>query len=148
MFGGSTMWGVGARDEGTIPSLLARDLTDRGINGRVKNFGEIGYVSSQQVIALMRELENGVRPEIVIFYDGINDTTSAVLERAAGIPVNEVNRRVEFNVRGEPLRLLGLFFAAVIKDSASFRPFAAVAPESPERDRGHSSTARRPASPL
>lgn len=121
VFGGSTIWGVGARDEGTIPSLVARDLADRGIDGRVKNLGEVGYVSSQEVIALMRELQNGARPDVVVFYDGVNDTTSAILDRSAGIPENEGNRRAEFNVRRKPLRLLGLFVAAVIKDSASFR---------------------------
>jgi lysophospholipase L1-like esterase len=121
MFGGSTMWGFGARDEGTIPSCLARVLAERGIEAEVTNLGEIGYVSSQELITLTRALQSGSRPDLVIFYDGVNDTTAAILDRHAGIPTNEGNRRVEFNVRRKPARLLGLFFVAIIKDSASFR---------------------------
>lgn len=120
-FGGSTMWGFGARDEGTIASCLARELAERSISAHVTNFGEIGYVSSQELIALTRALQRGARPDIVIFYDGVNDTTSAILGRAAGIPTNEGNRIAEFNVRRQPARLVGLLVAALIKDSASFR---------------------------
>ena len=29
----------------------------------------------------MRELQEGYRPDLVIFYDGVNDTTSALLAR-------------------------------------------------------------------
>ncbi len=121
MFGGSTMWGCGARDEGTIPSCLARELLSRGIKAEITNLGEIAYVSSQELIALTRTLQSGERPDVVIFYDGVNDTTAAILDRRAGVPSNEGNRRVEFNVRRKPGRLLGLFFAALINDSASLR---------------------------
>jgi lysophospholipase L1-like esterase len=121
MFGGSTLWGVGARDEGTIPSCLARELAGRGINSEITNLGEIAYVSSQELITLTRLLQKGARPDVVIFYDGVNETISALLDRRAGIPSNEENRRVEFNVRRDPRRLLGLFFTSLIKDSASFR---------------------------
>ncbi len=121
MFGGSTLWGVGARDEGTVPSCLARELASRGIRAEITNLGEIAYVSSQELIALVRLLQNGARPDVVIFYDGVNETISAILDRRAGIPSNEENRRVEFNVRRQPGRLLGLLFTSLIEDSASFR---------------------------
>lgn len=121
MFGGSTLWGVGARDEGTIPSCLARELTTHGINPEITNLGEIAYVSSQELIALTRRLQTGQRPDAVIFYDGVNDTVSALLDRRAGVPSNEENRRVEFNVRRKPGRLLGLLFNSLIKNSASYR---------------------------
>ena len=121
MFGGSTMWGCGAHDDETIPSCLARELSSRGIKPEITNLGEIAYVSSQELIALTRVLQSGVRPDVVIFYDGVNETTAAFLDRQAGIPSNEGNRRVEFNVRRKPGRLLGMFFAALINDSASLR---------------------------
>ncbi|MGC8643611.1 MAG: hypothetical protein ACP5XB_27450, partial [Isosphaeraceae bacterium] len=85
MFGGSTLWGVGARDEGTIPSCLARELVSRGINAQITNLGEIAYVSTQELITLCRMLQNGARPDVVIFYDGVNEITSAILDRRAGI---------------------------------------------------------------
>jgi hypothetical protein len=97
MLGGSTMWGLGARDEFTIPSLLAKKLTEHGIRARITNFGQIGYVSTQEVIALMLELRQGNIPDIVVFYDGFNDTMSAYQMGEAGLPQNEFKRVREFN---------------------------------------------------
>ena len=81
MLGGSSLWGFGARDDQTIPSLLARKLHERGLKVEVKNLAELGYVSTQEVIGLIRELQTGYRPDVVIFYDGVNDTTSAAAIR-------------------------------------------------------------------
>ena len=50
----------------------------------------------------MRELQEGYRPDVVIFYDGVNDTTSAVLSGEAGLTTNEINRRREFNLLQSP----------------------------------------------
>ena len=55
MFGGSTMWGTGARDACTIPSLLARALQGRGMSLEIINFGETGYVRTQEVITSHRD---------------------------------------------------------------------------------------------
>ena len=93
MLGGSSLWGFGARDDQTIPSLLARSLDEQGWRVELKNLAEIGYVSTQEVIALTRELQAGYRPDLVIFYDGVNDTTSALLEGEPGLTTNEINRR-------------------------------------------------------
>jgi len=98
MFGGSAMWGTGARDEFTIPSILARELAERGLVVEITNFGESGYVSTQEVIALLRQLQAGDRPDLVIFLDGANDTFSAYQQQVAGIPQNEFNRVQEFNL--------------------------------------------------
>ena len=98
MFGGSAMWGTGARDAFTIPSILARELARRGLAVEITNFGESGYVSTQEVIALMRQLQAGERPDLVIFYDGVNDMYSAYQQQVAGIPQNEFNRVEEFNL--------------------------------------------------
>jgi len=100
MFGGSGMWGVGARDDFTIPSLVSKKLHSAGMRDAwVVNFGEIGYVSTQEVIALMLELQRGNLPDIVVFLDSYNDALSALESGTAGLPMHEENRIAEFNLR-------------------------------------------------
>ncbi len=126
MLGGSSLWGFGARDDQTIPSLLAHALFDRGRRVELKNLSGIGYVSTQELIALLRELQAGYRPDLVIFYDGVNDTTSAFLEGEAGLTTNESNRRGEFNLLQSPARLAAALTAKLVKDSGSYRFAQAV----------------------
>jgi lysophospholipase L1-like esterase len=99
VFGGSTVWGLGASDEQTIPSHLAKIL-DRRFSKQVEvlNYGQIGYVSTQEVINLIRELQSALRPDIVVFYDGFNDTWFPLAEGAAGVTMGETNRYQEFNL--------------------------------------------------
>jgi len=101
MFGGSTMWGTGARDAYTIPSLLVKDLQAQDIAAEVTNFGETGYVNTHSLITLMLQLRQHNVPDLVIFYDGVNDTFSAYQQNRAGIPQNEFNRVREFNLSRE-----------------------------------------------
>jgi lysophospholipase L1-like esterase len=123
--GGSSLWGYGARDDRTIPSLVAREMYDRGYRVEVRNLAEIGYVSTQEVVALLRELQSGYRPDLVIFYDGVNDTTSAWIEGEAGVTTNEQNRRAEFNLSQSPSRLAASLIANLVRDSGLYR-FAQV----------------------
>jgi len=95
-FGGSTMWGTGAPDEGTIPSLVAKTLADGRAPVRVVNFGELGYVSTQGLIRLLLELRRGNVPDLVVTYDGVNDTYAAFQTRQPGIPQNESRRRQDY----------------------------------------------------
>jgi hypothetical protein len=67
-FGGSTMWGDGANDAGTIPSQFA-SMT--GVHS--ENFAEFGYTAHQNLIMLIELLQKGHRPHLVVFYDGVND---------------------------------------------------------------------------
>jgi lysophospholipase L1-like esterase len=126
MLGGSSLWGFGARDDQTIPSRLARKLHERGVLAEVKNLADLGYVSTQEVICLLRELQNGYRPDLVIFYDGVNETTSALLSGEAGLTTNEVNRRREFNLLNSPLRLVTALGGKLLADSGSLRLARAV----------------------
>jgi len=103
MFGGSTMWGVGSRDAFTIPSNLARELLARGVMCNVVNFGEDGYVSTQEVVDLALQLREGHIPDLVIFYDGFNDTFSAWQQKVPGRPQNESDRVKEFNLANPSL---------------------------------------------
>ncbi|WP_165229925.1 SGNH/GDSL hydrolase family protein [Aquisphaera insulae] len=121
LLGGSSLWGFGSRDDQTIPSWIARKLHDRGIQVEIRNLAEIGYVSTQEVVALLRELQAGYRPDVVIFYDGVNDTTSAMLEGEPTVTTNEVNRSREFNLLQSPRRLTGALIANLATGSALYR---------------------------
>jgi len=113
VFGGSTCWGMGARDNHTVPSELSKILSAK-INTPVNvfNFAENGHVATQSLLTLMMELRRGNVPDIVVFYDGINDAFSAHQNGVAGIPQNEYNRRAEFNVLHKDMR--HLFYKAAV----------------------------------
>lgn len=115
-FGGSTMWGTGQRDSATIPAVVASQLAARGVAGvRVRNFGETGYVSSQELLRLMLELRAGGHPDLVVFYDGINDAASSAMNGRCGLPQNETRRQMEFAI-GRFLTLRGRFeFAEALR---------------------------------
>ena len=118
MFGASTLWGTGDRDEFTIPSILAKDLEKSGVDCKVVNFSEAGFVSTQQIIQLMLQLQKNNIPDIVIFYGGGSDTLSAYQQGVAGLPVNEFNRVREFNL-SKPERFWPMtFWEMVNKHSA------------------------------
>jgi hypothetical protein len=88
VFGGSTMVGYAARDAGTIPSSLARvvqsELRESGPEVEVTNFGEVGWNNSQELVALEIELRRGNVPDLVIFYDGVNEVIQTVAQKKAG----------------------------------------------------------------
>jgi lysophospholipase L1-like esterase len=67
-FGGSTMWAEGSDDAGTIPSQFAAVT---GIHS--ENFGETAYDAHQGLSLLIQVLQAGHRPDLVVFYDGVND---------------------------------------------------------------------------
>lgn len=67
-FGGSTMWGFGATDAGTIPSQFAAVT---GLHS--ENFGENGWVAHQSLMLLILLIQAGQRPDLVVFFDGGND---------------------------------------------------------------------------
>lgn len=68
VFGGSTVWGSGARDFETIPAFL-----EQASQLATFNFGESGYVAHQNLNLLMKAYLNGGHPKYVIFYDGVNE---------------------------------------------------------------------------
>ncbi len=92
-FGGSTIWGEGARDAYTIPSQVARLLNKREVDALVQNYGQTGYVSTQDLILFQRQLALGYLPDIAVFYHGFNDVFSARLQEGmAGLPLRESQR--------------------------------------------------------
>ena len=72
------MYGTAVPDWATIPSYLSRDLNAEPSDCIVvSNFGVEGYVSDQELILLTEQLKAGEHPDIVIFYDGVNDSSLA-----------------------------------------------------------------------
>jgi len=99
--GGSTMWGTEQRDSATIAAVAARrleQLVGPAARIEVTNFGESGYVNTQELLELMLALRAGKRPDVVVFYDCINDVGTAVQYGVAGIPQNESKRVAEFEL--------------------------------------------------
>ena len=70
-FGGSTMWGQGVDDDGTIPSQYALQSGEY-----VFNFGESGWNTRQSLNQLLNLLGEKHKPKAIIFYDGVNDISA------------------------------------------------------------------------
>ncbi len=111
LFGGSTAWGTGNRDGGTLAAqlerLYAQNAPELGV--RVRNFGESGYVSQQSALAFQLALRCPEPPaDLAVFLDGPNDVFATVQSGRAGEPQNESNRRREFNASNHLRELLGV----------------------------------------
>jgi lysophospholipase L1-like esterase len=77
VYGGSTTFGLGQRDGHTIASELARVAWEHGIALDVDNRGVVGDVHWQESDRYAWDVATYGPPDLVIFYDGINDTTAA-----------------------------------------------------------------------
>jgi lysophospholipase L1-like esterase len=111
-FGGSTMMGMGARDDHTIAAVLARRLGELGHRVRVTNYGQLGHNSTQETITLQQLLKSGGRIDVAVFYDGVNEMACAEQTGRADAVFDEARRRQEFNLlyseRRRELMLAGL----------------------------------------
>jgi len=103
VFGGSTTWGTGVADADTIPAMLQKRL-GRGYD--VTNYGESSYVAAQELNVLLERLARGERPDVVIFYDGVNDSYAGVYSPA--IPRDPESVRVEFDQMQDSLKWSGV----------------------------------------
>jgi hypothetical protein len=121
-FGGSTMWGVGSPDWGTIPAYLQQLIAQRSATPIcVTNLASIGWVSTQSVVALLLELQAGRKPDLAIFYDGVNDVYAAYQNGRAGDHQNLESIRARIDAdRHSPLRELwqGSALAALARSAA------------------------------
>jgi hypothetical protein len=89
MFGDSVMWGAGAPDSGTIPSLVASDYQKTGKVVCIVNYAEKGWSNTQEVIGLMEQLKHASRkPDIVLFYDGGTEAFTAYQSGIADLHSN------------------------------------------------------------
>ena len=68
--GGSTMWGTGVNNENTIPSIFSE--LGQGAYRSV-NLGEASYRSYQGYLFLKQQMREGLIPDVIISYDGVNE---------------------------------------------------------------------------
>jgi hypothetical protein len=81
MFGGSTTWGEGQRDQYTIASWISRIAEEEGTPLRIDNYGQRGWTHYQEMILYDQQLALRTPPDLAIFYDGLNEiTTQSLLE--------------------------------------------------------------------
>jgi lysophospholipase L1-like esterase len=98
VFGGSTVWGLGAPDDATIPahlqSILATLLRDPVC---VRNYGQLGFTTSQDLVQLESELRAGNVPDLAIFYGGANDVFTTNISGQTGVHFDlwEISRAFE-----------------------------------------------------
>lgn len=77
-FGGSTLFGVNAADDETIPSYFATLCKEKGIkkNIHVVNYGVPTYFSYQELMLFLQLLQQDKTPKLAVFFDGLNDFLS------------------------------------------------------------------------
>lgn len=76
MFGGSTLFGWGVADQHTIPSQLQKIINQKieGSTVRVINYGTPYFYSSTELALYTALLRDSKKPNLVIFFDGVNDS--------------------------------------------------------------------------
>lgn len=79
IFGGSTVFGTNAKNEETIPSLISQTLNAENPEYEITNYGVSAYNSSQELAYLLLQLKQNNIPDVVVFYDGVNDLYSRYL---------------------------------------------------------------------
>jgi lysophospholipase L1-like esterase len=97
------MWGEGARDNYTIAGHVARLLYENDTPQKVVNYGQTGYVSTQDLIWFQLQLLQGDIPDVAVFYQGFNDVLAAWGNDAVGVTLQE-NMRLNDAEAGRKLR--------------------------------------------
>lgn len=119
-FGGSTLFGFDAqRDEHTIPSEVVRLAEADGRPIRARNYGGPGMTNYQETLVFAQLVAAGERPDLAVFYDGIND-----------IALGLFNSLAHLDVAGEP----GQLQSDRVRDAwvnAGMVPGGTAAPPSP-----------------
>jgi uncharacterized protein YndB with AHSA1/START domain len=77
LFGGSTTFGYGVRDQDTIAAHLEALLSERHPEDAhriaVYNFGRGYYSSGQELLLLKSLVHRGIVPKVAVFIDGVNE---------------------------------------------------------------------------
>ena len=109
LFGGSTAFCSRLPDLYTLASCLSANLNGRypDVEFSVTNFSRGGYLSDQEVVLLTQVLTAGEIPDLVVFYDGVNETVNKVCK---GIPHYHYHRFRSVETGGKPR--VGLLEAA------------------------------------
>jgi len=102
---------------------LAKLIGAAGVTAEITNFGQPGYASTQELIALNLELQSGNIPDIVIFYDGFNDIGATLMNRHSGLAADEFRRGTQDDLlRRTSLASIGALLVAHSSISHLFRP--------------------------
>lgn len=100
MYGGSTTFGFGQRDDYTVPSELAKLAAEAGYTVDVVNKGVPGDLHADEARRFAWDITGeGTKPDVVVFYDGVNDVAAA----------NERNMYRTNGDRDTPSLVLGTF---------------------------------------
>jgi len=91
----------------------------------VTNYGQLDYVSTREMIALLRCIQHGEVPDIMLFYDGIGDVLSSYANGEARLSITEGLRRTEFNLSRRPKQLMRIWEQEVL--ARYFRGFHRLA---------------------
>lgn len=133
LFGGSTMANDGViRDRDTIPSQLSQRLNAAFPDTcfELYNFGQSGYAVHNELVLLDELLSRGKIPDMVIFYDGVNDLLYRVVD---GVPhMNYTSYRDTFKFFDSPYPNVLRLAAGLRNNLALFRLFFGP-PEPPYR---------------
>ncbi len=75
--GGSTSVGFNLEDAETIPAVLHHDLKAQGFNTQIYNFASGSWTSRNEALRFLDLIDSGLRPDMVVFLDGLNDCSYA-----------------------------------------------------------------------
>ena len=107
MFGGSSLWGMGAKDDETIPSILSAKYSRSVGPVCVTNFGEDARVSTQEIIQLEIELKQTTNlPNLVLFLDGYGDSYTSYQSGGADTLMNFQQLQQKMETRRTGLEFL------------------------------------------
>lgn len=84
IYGGSTTFGIGQRNERTIASNLSRIAWEHGIPLEVHNRGVNGDTHFDELVRLSWEVTDTTPPDMVVFYDGVNDLGATIQRNSKG----------------------------------------------------------------
>ena len=87
-FGGSALFGDGQRDGHTIPSEFARIAESHGILVDARNFGRPATTMWEELELFQQQVASGVKPDLVVFYDGFNDLAGQLNQGLTTEPTN------------------------------------------------------------
>jgi hypothetical protein len=85
-FGGSTMWGEGSDDQHTIPALVNAAMPA----SKVLNHAQLAYNTRQELDALITLYSRNVKPDVVVFYDGVNDAAFLCPTEISNLPAHRL----------------------------------------------------------
>ena len=85
MFGSSAPWGATNGDDETIAAYLQKALAhDLGKPVAVANYAVVGYTSWQDMLSFAEHLRNQPKPDLVLFFNGLNDHYRGWLNETLG----------------------------------------------------------------